>query len=132
MKEKGFHPIPIYHYNAPEMYLNLYANQANYIGLGETVPEKDKNKVADWVRLIVWQYPNIKFHLLGSSSNKIIDTCDIESTDSSTWFKQAINGKPEHIKGKTREAKIKRSIYNLKRELEQYASDSLLTVDCSS
>lgn len=130
MREKGFHPIPVYHYNAPEMYLNLYTNQTDYIGLGETVPEKDKNKVADWIRMIVWQYPQIKFHLLGSSSEKIIDTCDIESTDSSTWFMQAIMGKPKHIKGNTRESKIERAIYNLQSELKRYASDSLLTVNC--
>lgn len=108
MKEKGFNPIPVYHYGEDEKMLQLYANQTNYIGLGGTVPEKNKAEVANWARMITWQYPEIKFHLLGSSSGKIIDTCDLESTDSSSWFMQAVMGKPEHIKGKTREAKNKK------------------------
>jgi hypothetical protein len=123
MREKGMKPIPVFHYLEDEKLLQKYANQTGYIGLGGTVTEKDKNKVANWARMIVWQYPEIKFHLLGSSSNKIIDTCDVESLDSSTWFMQSVNGKPEHIKGTSREAKINRAIFNLKRELELYASD---------
>lgn len=130
MKEKGYNPIPIFHYGEDEKYLKKYINQTDYIGLGGTVPENDKNKVADWVRMIVWQYPEIKFHLLGSSSGKIIDTCDLESTDSSTWFMQAVMGKPKHIKGTSREAKKERALYNLKRELEIYASHPIPSVHC--
>jgi len=129
MKEKGLKPIPVYHYGENESVLQKYANQTGYIGLGGTVPVSNKSEVADWARMITWQYPEIKFHLLGSSSGKIIDTCDLESTDSSSWFMQAVMGKPEHIKGKSREAKIKRALYNLKRELEQYAGISLPSVN---
>ncbi|MGF6951891.1 hypothetical protein QF028_004396 [Neobacillus sp. B4I6] len=118
MKEKGLNPIPVFHYKSHEMFLELYRNQTDYIGLGETVPEKDKNKVSEWVRLLSWQYPEIKFHLLGSSSRKILDHCDIYSVDSSTWFMMAINGYPKHIKGKSRASKIERAVFNLKEELE--------------
>lgn len=132
MREKGYKPIPIYHYGENEGVLSRYANQTSYIALGGTVPEKNKSLVADWARMIIWQYPEIRFHLLGSSSNKIIDTCDLESVDSSTWIMQAVMGKPQHIKGKTRQAKIERVKYNLRKELEMYASDFLPTVNSDS
>lgn len=122
MREKGYDPIPVFHYGEDEKYLKKYIEQTDYIGLGGTVPISNKAEVADWARMITWQHPEKKFHLLGSSSGKIIDTCDLESTDSSTWFMQAIMGKPEHIKGTSREAKIERAVFNLKRELEVYAS----------
>lgn len=118
MRERGFKAIPVYHYGSPEMFLDLYANQTDFIGLGGTVPIKDKNAVSEWVRMISWQYPEVKFHLLGSSSRKILDHCDIYSVDSSTWFMMAINGKPQEIKGNSREMKIQRAIHNLKKELE--------------
>ena len=121
MKEKGYNPIPVFHYGDDDKVLQRYVNQTDYIGLGGTVPVSDKGEVANWTRMIVWAYPEIKFHLLGSSSTKIIDTCDLESTDSSTWFTQAFNGKPKHIKGRCRESKIKRAIYNLKQELEVFS-----------
>jgi hypothetical protein len=129
MKEKGYNPIPVYHYGEDEKHLQRYTNQTDYIGLGGTVPIGSKSEVADWARMITWQYPEIKFHLLGSSSDKIINTCDLESIDSSTWFMQAVMGKPKQIKGTTREAKIKRAKHNLKRELEIYADPSLSAVD---
>ncbi|MEH7251917.1 hypothetical protein V7111_07305 [Neobacillus niacini] len=132
MKEKGYNPIPVFHYGEEAAHLKRYVEQTDYIGLGGTVTIKDKNEVGDWVRMITWQYPDKKFHLLGSSSDKIISTCDLESTDSSTWFMQAIMGKPKHIKGTSREAKIERAIFNLKRELEIYASLIVPSNDCSS
>lgn len=131
-REKGYKPIPVFHYLEDEKVLSKYANQTDYIALGGTVPEKDKNKVADWVRLIVAQYPEIKFHVLGTSSRKVIDTCAIASADSSTWIMQAIMGNPKHITGKSREAKVERAIYNLKGELELYASDILPAVNSGS
>lgn len=120
MKEKGFNPIPVYHYGEDESWLERYTSETDYIGLGGTVPEKDKGKVSDWIRFIVWQYPDMKFHVLGSSSPKIINTCDVYSTDSSTYWMQSINGKPQHIKGRTRQAKIDRAKYNMIKELEKY------------
>jgi hypothetical protein len=117
MRRKGFSPIPVYHYKEDEKYLKYYTKRSNIIAIGGTVPEPNKRLVADWVRLITWTYPEIKFHLLGSSSRKIIDTVDLHSVDSSTWIMQAKNGRPEHIPGTSTEPKIKRAIYNLEREI---------------
>lgn len=118
MVDKGFKPIPVYHYGTDEKWLRRYVNESKFIGLGGTVPVTNKSDVADWVRMIIWQYPEIEFHLLGSSSQKIFNTCDISSMDSSSYFKMAVNGYPQHIKGRSRESKIERAIYNLQRELE--------------
>lgn len=120
MRKKGFSPIPVYHYKEDEKYLKYYAKRSELIAIGGTVPEQNKRIVADWVRVIVWTYPEIKFHLLGSSSRKIIDTVDLFSVDSSTWIMQAKNGRPGHIPGESRGAKIKRAIYNLEREIELF------------
>ena len=117
MRKKGFDPIPVYHYKEDEKFLRYYARRANKIAIGGTVPEPNKTTVADWVRLLVWTYPEINFHLLGSSSRKIIDTVDLDTVDSSTWIMQAMNGRPEHIPGRSSQAKIKRAIYNLEYEI---------------
>jgi hypothetical protein len=118
MRKKGFSPIPVYHYKENEKYLKYYAKRTDLIAIGGTVPESNKTTVAEWTRLIVWTYPEIKFHLLGSSSRKIIDTVDLYSVDSSTWIMQAKNGRPGHIPGSSAQGKIKRAIYNLKNEID--------------
>jgi hypothetical protein len=119
MKKKGYNPIPVVQYGEDHMEWleNYYALGERYMSLGGTVPIKNKWKVSEWVRLLSWQYPEIKFHLLGSSSRKIIDYCDMYSCDSSTWFMMAINGYPNHIKGTSRIAKVERAKFNLKKEL---------------
>jgi hypothetical protein len=120
LKRKGYHPIPVVQYGQDDEYWlqKYYDNGEKFIALGGTVPIKNKWEVSNWVRLLSWQYPDINFHLLGSSSRKIIDHCDMYSCDSSTWFMQAVMGTPKHIKGKTREAKIKRAIFNLRKEVD--------------
>jgi hypothetical protein len=117
MKNKGFDPLPVVHYGAQDMeYLKKYMDQgARYIALGGTVPIKNKWDVSEWVRLLSWQYPEVDFHLLGSSSRKIIDHCDMCSCDSSSWFMMAINGYPKHIKGRDRQAKIKRAKWQMEK-----------------
>lgn len=118
MKEKQYNPIPVFHYGEPLHILQRYAEHTDFIALGGTVPEQNKSKVAEWTQGIIEKHPEIKFHLLGSSSRKIIDTCDLYSCDSSTWIMGAFNGYPKHIKGTTREAKIERAVFNLQKELE--------------
>jgi hypothetical protein len=115
MKEKGFKPIPVYHYGSVQSYLDKYIELGEkLIALGATVFIKDKNEVSSWIRFIKMQYQEIDFHLLGSSSKRIIDYCDIHSCDSSTWIMMAMNGYPKDIKGKHREAKKKRALWNMR------------------
>lgn len=101
MISEGLKPIPVYHYGENEKYLDaLIEKGENRIALGGTVPISNKTEVANWLRLYCWIHPNIDFHLLGSSSSKILNTCDIYSVDSSTWIMMSANGLPSHIKSK--------------------------------
>jgi hypothetical protein len=114
MRKKGYNPIPVYAYGAPEEYLKKYVDDGNvFIALGGTVPVSDKTIVAAWVNSITHKYPYIKFHLLGSSSIEVTCNTDLYSCDSSTWIMQAINGSPKHILGKSRDKKILRAKYNM-------------------
>lgn len=123
LKKKGYSPIPVVQYGDDHMeWLEKYYHLGErYMALGGTVPIKNKWEVSAYVRMLAWQYQDVKFHLLGSSSRKIIDHCDMYSCDSSTWFMMAINGYPKQIKGTSRKAKIERAVFNLKREVELLA-----------
>lgn len=115
MRAKGFNPIPCYHYGNDESELKQYIEDGNdLIALGNTVPIKNKAAVAKWVTSLIDKYPGIKFHLLGSSSEKITSVEGLYSCDASTWVTMAVMGKPPHIKGKTREAKIERAKWWMK------------------
>jgi hypothetical protein len=120
LKKKGFSPVPVVQYGDDHQdWLDKYYQQGErFMALGGTVPIKNKWEVSDYVRLLSWQYPEINFHLLGSSSRKIIDHCDMYSCDSSTWFMMAINGYPKHIPGTSRLAKLERAKFNLKKEMD--------------
>lgn len=85
MLEKGFSPLPVFHYMEDNIYLCRYYRLCNgYIALGGTVPEKNKEKVIEWIKTVHSFYPDIKYHLLGKSSKEIINNVDIYSNDSST------------------------------------------------
>jgi hypothetical protein len=116
MRSKGFDPIPVFHYGENRSYLERYLKKGEkYIALGGTVGIKDKKKVADWINSLARQYPDIQFHLLGSSSPQIMSKSSVYSCDSSTWMLKAINGYPKHIKGRSREAKAKRARYQMEK-----------------
>ena len=114
MRGKGFKPIAVYHYGESIDSLRFYIEQGEkIIALGATVPIADKGKVAEWCKDLREQFPELQFHLLGSSSSKVLECGALESCDSSTWYMQAVNGRPKHITGKTREAKMARAEANM-------------------
>lgn len=120
MREYGFNPIPVFHFGENEKYLNAYIEDGtSYIALGGTVPVKNKQEVANWVASITSKHPNVSFHLLGSSSDKILG-CGVASCDSSTWVTMAINGYPKSVKGRTRESKKERAKLNMLELLDRF------------
>ena len=122
MKLKGLNPLPVFHYGDDETYLKLFIKEGNdYIALGNTVPIRNKKLVSAWINDLIEKYPNVKFHLLGSTSKEITKNTDIHSCDSSTWIMMAINGFPKHIKGKTPEGKTERAKWHLKKIMEENA-----------
>ena len=85
MLDKGFKPLPVFHYGEDNVYLCRYYRLCDgYIALGGTVPEKNKEKVIEWVNTVHFLYPDIKYHLLGKSNKHIINNVKIHSNDSST------------------------------------------------
>lgn len=118
MRGMGLKPIPVFHYMGDETILQKYIDAGEpLIALGGTVPIKSKKDVAEWVRMISWQYP-ANYHLLGSQHKTILDHCDIQSADASTWAMAAIFGRPEHIGGRDTAARILRAKYNMKKAME--------------
>ena len=105
MRAKGFSPIPVYHYGDDLETMDHYvASGAGVIALGNTVPIRDKRVVADWCSWMHQKYPCVDLHLLGSSSQKIIDCDGLASCDSSSWYMLAVNGQPKSIAGQTERA----------------------------
>ncbi|MCP1354600.1 hypothetical protein [Aneurinibacillus migulanus] len=122
MRFKGYNPVPVYHFGDEMKYLDYYVKQgADYVALGGCAREWSRGKVVQWVQGAIGKYPDVKFHFLGSSSRKITDHCDLYSADSSTWIMQAINGYPKEIPGRTRESKVLRAEWQMKRLIEEYA-----------
>lgn len=119
MKRKGFAPIPVVHYGPDfDHWLERYYKIGErHIAIGGTVPVHNKNTIAEFIKISCALYADVKFHLLGSTSKKIIKQCDLYSLDSSTWFIQAKNGRPPHIKGTSTESKKERAKYNLLQEI---------------
>jgi hypothetical protein len=118
MKSKGYSPIPVFHYDDDIEYLQWYVEQGErYIALGSTVPVADKSEVVSWVKYLWMCFPYIEFHLLGSSHPLVLQCAQISSCDSSSWAMMAVNGKPHHIPGKSKKAKVKRAIWWMKKFL---------------
>lgn len=114
MLGKGFSPIPVYHFGEDIETLRFYVERGSQVvALGNTVPIRDKGKVALWCDSLKKQFPDVIFHLLGSSSMKIIQSGVVDTCDSSAWYMQAVNGNPRTIGGKSKEAKIERAMYNM-------------------
>lgn len=121
MKNRGLNPIPVFHYLGDEKVLEKYINNGEtFIALGGTVPIKSKGKVAEWVRMVSWLYPEVDYHLLGSASRKILDHCDISSADAATWIIGALNGLPKTIKGNCETSRILRAAENMKKYISLF------------
>lgn len=123
MRGRGFRPIPVVHYgrNDDIEALKCYKlNGERVIALGGTVPIRDKHEVARWCDDMKRRYPHAHFHLLGSSSQKLLQSEALASCDSSSWYIQAVNGEPHTIPGKNREAKLARAEANMRRIMEVF------------
>jgi hypothetical protein len=119
MKKMGYDPIPVYHYGETLSVLYQYINCGETkIALGGTVPIKNKTIVATWCNDICTSHQNVRFHLLGSTSKEVLENSSVASCDSSSWYMLAVNGFPKEIVGKTRDAKIERAKYQMRRLME--------------
>ena len=116
MKRMLYSPVPVYHYGENASVLHKYINLGETkIALGGTVPIKNKTLVVKWCNELCTSFPKVKFHLLGSTSKEVLENSKVSSCDSSSWYMMAINGFPKEIVGKSRDAKIERAKYQMKR-----------------
>lgn len=132
MRAKGFDPVPVVHYGEGAADLLQYVETgARFIALGDTVRIRDKKVVAAWCTEIHRQHPGIELHLLGSSSQKILQSGALSSCDSCAWYLLAINGKPASIPGKTQAAKLARAEVNMLKTMEVFNEDPVSFSDRS-
>lgn len=132
MMECGLNPIPVVHYGDVNGDVEFYKQfGVDTIALGNTVRIKDKHIVANWCAELHENFPNIKFHLLGSCSKKILESNALASCDSSTWYMMAVNGKPKSIIGKTREDKRLRAEANMLNIMEVFNESPVSVDNCS-
>jgi hypothetical protein len=125
MRFKGYSPMPVFHYGDDYKHLDYYVDKGERsIALGGTAKMRSKPTVAAWCSDVVGRHPDVKFHLLGSSSRQITAHCDLASCDSSTWIIKAFNGKPKHIPHKTRAAKVERAAYNMAELMKDYEEET--------
>lgn len=119
MKTMGYNPIPVYHYGEHPSVLYTYINLGETkIALGGTVPVRNKSIVATWCNEVCSSFQDVRFHLLGSTSKEALESSNVSSCDSSSWYMLAVNGFPKDIPGKSREAKLERAKYQMRRLLE--------------
>lgn len=126
-------PVPVVHYGheSPGTMEEYRQLGAQLVALGGTVPITDKAEVARWCRWVKILSPSMDLHLLGSTSQAVLQSGALASCDSSTWYIQAVNGKPRTIPGKNREAKLARAEANMRRIMEEFNEKPVPFTDCS-
>lgn len=127
MRQSGLVPLPVLHYGEEA----LYGYNLPGLALGGTVPVRDKSEVAKWCERVKKGNPTTDLHLLGSCSKKILQSGALSSCDASTWYIQAVNGRPDSIPGRTREAKMARAEANMRKIMEVFNEDAVPVADCS-
>lgn len=131
MRAMGLRPVPVVHYGEDlDAVKDYMAAGGRRVALGDTVRIKDKKEVSRWCAEIKLLYPDAQLHLLGSCSTFLTQNGALAGCDSSTWYLQAVNGRPAVIPGKTREAKLARAEANMRRIMEVFNEDPVPFTDC--
>lgn len=130
MKSYGLDPVEVVHYGGDgHVAMNQYSSR--FLALGGTVPVRDKKIVVRWCEEMKRICPEASLHLLGSSSKELLQSEVLASCDSSTWYIQAVNGRPVTIPGRNREAKMARAEANMRRIMEEFDEDPVPSTDSS-
>lgn len=121
-KAAGVNLIPVYAYGAPKSMIDeLVSEGADYIAIGGTVKNPDLKKDiarAEYVKEIVQAYPDIKFHLLGTNDQWILDHIPgLYSADGSTWQRAS-------MQGKTGENRIEAGVQEIKKREDAAYGDT--------
>lgn len=132
MWSAGLNPIPVVHYGKDLHIVDYYRKGwPPLVALGGTVPVRDKRVVAAWCADVKRQYPDTELHLLGSNSKAILHSGVLASCDASTWYIQAVKGRPTTIPGRDRTAKIQRAEVNMRRIMEVFDEATVPLTNCA-
>ncbi len=126
LHEMRLNPVPVVHYGEELSVIEHYTKAgATLIALGGTVPIRDKRQVAGWCAEVKTRFPEVDFHLLGSNSSAILQSGALVSCDASTWYLQAVMGRPSTVPGKDRDAKMARAEVNMRKIMEVFNENSV-------
>lgn len=92
MQEMGYNLIPVFHFGDDLQYLSSYlAYGADYIALGGSALTPDGKRRSpkeriEWAKPIIEKFPDVKFHMLGTNDQYIIDRLPgLYSADGTRW-----------------------------------------------
>lgn len=124
-QESGINFIPVYQYNADHSHIDdLIKMGADYIAIGGTVHNPELKKDADraeYVNAIVEKYPKVKFHLLGTNDEWIIERVNgLYSADGGRWVMNAAEktAKQKEAEGLSDKEATQRRVENLTEEVK--------------
>ena len=86
LEQRGFRPMPVYHYGEPDAVLSDMCSRYDYIGLGGLVPALLDNAVGcrGWIASIAQRFPKTRFHGFGVGA--VREDIGLYSSDSTTWL----------------------------------------------
>lgn len=92
MQELGYNLVPVFHFGSDLKYLSSYLDYgADYIALGGSAITPDGKRRSpkeriEWAKPIIEKYPDVKFHMLGTNDQYIIDRLPgLYSADGTRW-----------------------------------------------
>jgi hypothetical protein len=92
LTDMGCNTLPVIHYGANKKWFDVYLGEhkVKYLALGGLVPYvKKKTKIKKWLDYcysILKNYPEVKVHLFGVTTNWILQRYPIYSCDSTGWL----------------------------------------------
>lgn len=98
MEQQGVAPLPCFHYNEDERYLEHYISKYEYITIGGMVPVSTP-QLYHWLDRIWAKYlcdasgrPRVKVHGFGLTSTPLMERYPWYSVDSSSWVQIGAHG----------------------------------------
>lgn len=87
MKEKGITPLPVYHGGEDWKYLDIYAEESDYIAIGGVAGlVVNRDTIRGLMDHVFNRYPNHKFHAFGITILSILAEFPFYSCDSTSWL----------------------------------------------
>ncbi len=89
MKKSGLNPLPCFHYGEPRGVLDFYLEHTDYVALGGVAGPSLHRQRIKWIGKCFNNYPTVKFHGFGITSDELLDLFSWHSVDASSVHMQA-------------------------------------------